>query len=388
MNPTAPRFTVLQSLRPIFPFLAVGGLIACGTLRDIGPESPAHTHTPGFADPAVDSYHGTFLAAVAYDYKSCRSCHGATLQGVGDAVACAQCHVGGAEACGTCHGQPPTTGAHAAHYPRFACETCHPVPARYDEPGHLQPRDAARVVLSGLARAGAIARAPRYENGRCVDSYCHGAQAPSWTGGPTQAACGTCHTNPPTGHYQGACVHCHAEVVDAQNTIRDARKHVDGRANAVDLSRGCTACHGPPQELGGAHTAHLLDNRVGRAVPCVTCHVVPERVDAPGHLDDIPGAEVIFSGLARAGGANPALAEGRCGNTYCHGATLRGGTYVAPTWTDGPRATACGACHGVPYPNHYGGVCADCHGAVVDRAYRIVRPALHMNGRVDFGDAP
>jgi hypothetical protein len=39
-------------------------------------------------------------------------------------------------------------------------------------------------------------------------------------------------------------------------------------------------------------------------------------------------------------------------------------------------------------PNHFGERCSDCHSAVVDRSNRIIRPDLHLNGRIDLGETP
>jgi predicted CxxxxCH...CXXCH cytochrome family protein len=281
------------------------------------------------------------------------------------------------------------------HAQRVPCASCHVVPAAYDSPGHIDGDGKAELVFGGLA----IARGatPRFENGRCSGTYCHGATlaggsnpAPSWTDGPGAVACGTCHAVPLSGHYGGASCHfCHGAVVDASRRILRPDLHPDGVVQAVDLSAECSACHGPPQDLGGAHAAHLAGAN-GRAVGCGECHRVPAEVAAPGHLDDTPGAEIAFGPLARTGRSAPAWdrAQQRCSGTYCHGATLRGGANRAPAWSGGPGEAPCGACHGVPMPNHYGERCSDCHGAVVDRGGRIVRPDLHVNGRIDFAEVP
>ena len=64
--------------------------------------------------------------------------------------------------------------------------------------------------------------------------------------------------------------------------------------------------------------------------------------------------ELAFGALATAGGKlAPTLdtATNRCGNLYCHGATLSGGMNVTPEWTKvGQGEAVCGTCHGVPPP--------------------------------------
>jgi hypothetical protein len=66
-----------------------------------------------------------------------------------------------------------------------------------------------------------------------------GAQAsPSWTGGPTEAACGTCHDIPPKGHVAALiteCYGCHGDVVDPTGGIIDRTKHVNGRMNRFNV---------------------------------------------------------------------------------------------------------------------------------------------------------
>ncbi len=68
-----------------------------------------------------------------------------------------------------------------------------------------------------------------------------GANAsPLWTGGSSEAACGTCHALPPTGHIPQtitACVNCHSPVVDATGNISDKTLHINGRINAFGTER-------------------------------------------------------------------------------------------------------------------------------------------------------
>lgn len=368
------------------------GTAGCGDLRPVASTGVAKTHVDGFADPTRAEFHGVYLKSKKYDYTPCRSCHGPELAGGSVGVPCSLCHNGGPTACTTCHGFPPTTGAHSAHLPRFPCGTCHVVPSSYEAPGHRDPRpgDKARITFSGLAVQAPAGVNARFEAGRCSGTYCHGAGSPVWTGGAPQAACGTCHTTPPAGHYPGTCNVCHAEVIDAAGRIINQAKHVNGSIQHVDLTQGCTPCHGFPPTTG-AHVAHITGGRVGRPVACNECHKVPTDVRSSGHLDDTsPGPEIVFGTLARSaadGREAPSYdrAAQRCSNVYCHGAALPGGVSPSPQWAAGSTATACGNCHGVPMPNHYGDRCSDCHSAVVDRSQRIIRPDLHINGRIDFG---
>jgi predicted CxxxxCH...CXXCH cytochrome family protein len=357
---------------------------ACGTLRD-DPRPVARIHAAGFADPSAADNHVGALRALNYPLPSCATCHGADFAGTANGPSCRTCHSEGPTACNVCHALPPATGAHPKHA-RYACETCHPVPAAWDAAGHLDGVAPAEVRLAGLAAARGAN--PGYSVAGCSSTYCHGPTSHvSWTAGPGAADCGTCHSIPPPNHHGNACEACHGEVVNRAREIVAPARHVDGRVDVRDLSAGCSACHGPPADLGGAHTAHL-SGRTGKALECADCHVVPQTIAAPAHLDGDGRAEIVFGARARADSSTPLWNGASCTGTYCHGATLRGAATPEPAWSGGGTQAACGACHGVPYPNHHGEVCSDCHGAVVDRAFRILRPDLHINGRVELGSAP
>jgi predicted CxxxxCH...CXXCH cytochrome family protein len=126
----------------------------------------------------------------------------------------------------------------------------------------------------------------------------------------------------------------------------------------------------------------------------VQCHVKPADALAPGHIDG--ELTVTFGGIAAQGVTVPPAwdrSTATCSSTYCHGATLAGGTNTAPIWTtvDGTQA-ACGTCHGIPpavwgheYPPIHGNnACTFCHYDVAnDRGTAITNPSLHVNGVVD-----
>jgi predicted CxxxxCH...CXXCH cytochrome family protein len=166
------------------------------------------------------------------------------------------------------------------------------------------------------------------------------------------------------------------------------------RAQDVPAVAGCADCHGgaanaaPPSGLGGiddgpavgAHQAHLTGARLGRAVACGECHLVPGTVDAPGHIDTPWPAEVQFGALASTGAA-PTYdrATAACNNTYCHGAG-------APAWTDldGSEA-ACGACHAMPPPPPHpaSNTCEACHAPVAGPNQTLADPSRHLDGTLD-----
>ncbi len=163
----------------------------------------------------------------------------------------------------------------------------------------------------------------------------------------------------------------------------------------------CVACHGgadnqtgaPPPSLSratdpsvpavGAHAAHVTAGSLARAFGCEECHPDP-RISPGRHMNG--QVDLAFGPLAATGGATPAYspADHGCRSTYCHGATLPGGTLKSPTWTtvDGSQA-GCGTCHGVPpggkHPQNPN--CGNCHPGYTQNS---VNPATHVNGTVDL----
>jgi predicted CxxxxCH...CXXCH cytochrome family protein len=205
-----------------------------------------------------------------------------------------------------------------------------------------------------------------------------------------------------------ACSICHSAVVGSDNaTIVDRARHVDGNVD-VSVPDNCSTCHGntknpaPPLDLSGssdtasagvgAHQTHVAGTGNSRRVPCGECHVVPNDVLSPGHLDSARPAELTFSGAALAFGAVPAYANGACGNTACHGAVFpnghaSGATSPSPVWTtvDGSQ-NACGACHSLPppRPHPYQSDCSQCHKDIAPGNLVFLRPELHVDGIVTF----
>jgi len=169
----------------------------------------------------------------------------------------------------------------------------------------------------------------------------------------------------------------------------------------------------------GAHTKHLSSNLLGKAVECSECHTVPNGFDDPSHLDQTPGAELVFRDLATLatnvpGGFNyqPSLgdfipnasfsfAQGTCANTYCHGYFKNGNLDNVVSFTAESQGSACGTCHGdpatgnpLPRTTSQGGVhpsnqnCEICHGDVVSvqgNNYTIIDKNKHINGKLNFG---
>jgi predicted CxxxxCH...CXXCH cytochrome family protein len=173
-------------------------------------------------------------------------------------------------------------GAHTVHATggpmaaAFDCGACHVKPTGILDAGHIDNAFATVTFGTLASRFGA---APTFSRttGTCSSTYCHGATirlqeqqqpgssprganvAPSWTQGPSQATCGTCHGLPPdTGmHWShvktGAigcvlpCSWCHAGYQDWPSTrdqaVPDKTRHVDG---VKDVIISPDAADGPP----------------------------------------------------------------------------------------------------------------------------------------------
>jgi predicted CxxxxCH...CXXCH cytochrome family protein len=395
---------------------------------------------PRDSEAACGSCHGLPPAAPHPSSTLCASCHGDVIDDR-MRIKAPELHVNGvvelrADACTQCHGRgddpaPPLdtrglsltsaigVGAHAAHLSGggssrpLACEECHRVPQAADDFGHADGLPA-EVELSGVAQA--QARAPTWDRATqsCMDGWCHAPGAsrgssPAWTSSAA-LGCADCHgLPPPSPHPQITdCSSCHGQVVAEDDvSILDRARHVDGTVD-VSFDASCTACHGgenpaPPRALNGAtqgpsvgaHQAHLAGSERARAVACVECHLVPERVLAPGHVDSFAPAEVTFSGVSLAFGAAPRYVAGSCSNTACHGGSFpvrgfdSGGTLTTPTWSvlDGSPA-ACGSCHGLPPPRphpYYAQDCGRCHENTSLDGKTFLRPELHVDGIVTFG---
>ena len=401
------------------------------------------TH-PRDSASACGSCHGLPPPAPHPRSDKCFACHGDVVDEARHIIH-PELHVDGKVeytplGCTTCHGSgedpaPPVdtrgdtavtfagVGAHQAHLRKnavgrpLACEECHVVPAAVDAMGHVD--GTAQVSLSSVGTSGGH-DAAHFDTASltCADTWCHGAAtmghgaSPVWTSS-APLACDSCHGAPPAAPHpqMSTCATCHGDIVNADGkTMKDPSRHVDGTID-VAVPDDCTACHGsdgnpaPPADTSGhtdttfsgvgAHRTHVLGTRRSRAVPCGECHVVPEHVLDPGHIDTARPAEVRFTGVALAYGGAPAYENGSCRDTSCHGAEFAdgndsGGTNTAPTWTkvDGSQAP-CGACHSLPPPRPHpylelNPVCNDCHKDINRDNKTFSHPELHVDGKVTF----
>jgi predicted CxxxxCH...CXXCH cytochrome family protein len=179
-----------------------------------------------------------------------------------------------------------------------------------------------------------------------------------WTGGASQAACGTCHGTPPGGSHPivtgglPACNTCHSQTVDANGNIippASGGKHLDGIVEASGhsadwMNQSSTGFHAYSANQGlascqGCHGVDLEGGSVG--VACASCHGSGWKTNCV----------MCHGGVDNSTGAPPSP-------TWGHGDPSRGGGTPDPVrvgahtihLTGGPMAGAfeCAVCHTVP----------------------------------------
>jgi predicted CxxxxCH...CXXCH cytochrome family protein len=386
-------------------------------------------------------FHGTELKRSHWDLEACARCHGADFAGGKASASCLNCHTNGPTACQTCHRSDPVSGAHLTHSKApvterpSRCNDCHRVPLVWNEPGHLftaDGRPVERAVVTFGAAASVDGGIPMWDGVGCSSVACHGGgfddtQArqprPQWVN-PTPATtqCNSCHGTPPSNHGpEQRCELCHARVAASGLTLIDKIRHLDGVVDVGNGSGTCAACHADGKTIPfadtegstdtslvtvGAHDSHLhAPHALSAPMACGECHRIPLQVMDPGHIDNMPPAQVFPSdgqhGLAWADNTTPAFdpATVTC-TTYCHGGgeKLQRDTSVsisrAPRWTDvGSGAASCARCHGIPPQDNAHTAemtlngCVECHAGAVDEFGRVLfapnGASLHINGVID-----
>ncbi|MDF1611723.1 CxxxxCH/CxxCH domain c-type cytochrome [Stygiobacter electus] len=240
-------------------------------------------HNKQINDPTSQNFHGKYVASKNWNMNECQKCHGEFYAGGTSSPTCYTCHKDGAgpEACNTCHGDftkanliappralnnatattDPGVGAHSLHLTQIKiapanvkCEECHTIPKTFRSEGHIDSTPKAEVIFKGQPANSKY----DFTTFKCSNTYCHGNFefskstsnysfiytddkiignnfSPQWNKvDGTQAACGTCHGLPPTGHQAEsltACSTCHTGVVDDTGKIIDPSKHMNGKKN-------------------------------------------------------------------------------------------------------------------------------------------------------------
>lgn len=366
----------------------------------------------------------------------CGQCHPTMNPGAGMVIAYPELHIDGhldvvnTAACDSCHGSngqasPPTSttgetatttrgvGAHAQHmtgssswHAPLDCTNCHRVPAGINDQGHIDSALPAELTWGPLAGNGT------WNGTTCTNTYCHGGTATPLKGGTasspvwaqvdgTQSQCGSCHGEPPPAPHpqNNNCGTCHPTMTPGAGlVIAYPALHIDGKVDLID-DQACNSCHGsatsdaPPQDTTGgtstnlrsvgAHQNHLVPSTWRKDMTCADCHRVPAAVGAIGHVDTPLPAELTFGTLA----GNATWNGATCNNTYCHGATLSGGTSTNPLWTviNGAQGQ-CGSCHGSPPPPPHpvDADCGKCHDTMTAGGGLVITdPARHIDGNLD-----
>ena len=415
-----------------------GSQSTCGSCHGLPPPSPHpqdadcgkchNTMTPGGGLVITDPTRHIDGNLDVDDDKPCNYCHGnatATPSSNSDPV-----NAPPLDTLGNSSTVDRGVGAHQSHlspsslfFKAIVCSDCHTVPATVNSVGHID--HSLPAYLNFSARAGS---SPTWNGAICSNVYCHGSTLTDGTTGAggkatspiwakvdgSQAACNSCHGNPPPApHPQNAtdCGTCHTDVMVGSPTVfTTPSMHIDGNVD-VNADQACNSCHGdhtstptsgsdpvnaPPTDTTGgtlttlrgvgAHQAHLAGGSTWHAtVNCVECHAVPTSVE-PHASQPLP-AVMSFSGVAATGTGT--TWDGANCSSYCHGSTLAaGGTDTSPDWTlvDGSQEQ-CTSCHGDPPPAPHpqnAADCGTCHmDVMVGSPTVFTAPSMHIDGTVE-----
>ncbi|MGC4121181.1 MAG: CxxxxCH/CxxCH domain-containing protein [Myxococcales bacterium] len=295
-------------------------------------------------------------------------CHGGSLHG-GTIPEPVWTQVDGTQAkCGTCHGLPPP----APHTTSTNCHDCHPDTVKADGTLDLAKSKHLDGIVEGNQAhpngwSGGSMHGPAAKANLVSCKTCHGDDL---TGGTSGVSCNKCHNG-----WQSNCVFCHGGL---DNQTGAPPVDSTGRSETTRLGVG-------------AHSAHVADSDLRKAMACTECHTVPADAFSAGHLNGT--AAVTFGSLAKTGNLSPTWdsANAKCSSTWCHGAGLKGGTITAPQWTKVDDTQAeCGTCHGNPpvAPHPANSNCNQCHPQTVRADGKIdVAGGKHVDGELQLTNA-
>lgn len=233
---------------------------------------------------------------------------------------------------------------------------------------------------------------------------CHGRD---YEGGISKESCNNCHHNQ---NGPEACNTCHGDFNNMTRIFppEDLKENVSSEFAGV-----------------GLHEMHLASGSIGD-VRCNSCHVIPQNIFSPGHLDSAiihlsygtflaqadSTAEVIFGDIGRRylqTGSEPVFERENysCSNTYCHGnfeflkseaislnqfayeSDRMTGNNITVNWLNTDNTPACGTCHDLPPKGHIPAEitsCYFCHGDVIDENGNIIDETKHVNGQKEARD--
>ncbi len=320
--------------RPVWTRVGTGEA-SCGSCHGVPPPAP-HPANPncaachaGYTQTSVNLQTHLNGKPDVSGSLSCTSCHGDASRTVAPA----------APPFGT-RGETATTqravGAHQAHLggtslaAPVACTECHAVPTSSSHAnGVVDLRFGALATRAGKVSA--------TFSGTTCSNYCHGASlaggsntTPLWTGGDSQATCGTCHGLPPPSPHPAVaggipgCATCHDETVSASGTLippATGGKHLNG-----SVEGGCEGCHTLPANGNYWHSGN--HGGISSYNTCQLCHE-----DAVGLTS--PGGVVTDVALSTATSCGPQRDQ-PCAASHNDGVVT-----VTPIWSN-----ACLNCHG------------------------------------------
>lgn len=200
-----------------------------------------------------------------------------------------------------------------------------------------------------------------------------------------------------------ACSECHGANLDGAGAAAGATGCTFCHLSSLPTTeKNCTSCHSAPPSGGAypdtarAHPAHAALNTNDI---CEECHTglgsvtLDHFLRSRNHTASVQPGAVRFGAFARTGGADPVYNDAalQCTNTYCHGATLAGGSNTSPRWDEGAYLTpaGCATCHGFPPPTAAhagiaaGAACKTCHQHVNAANTDFDDPTRHVNGVID-----
>jgi predicted CxxxxCH...CXXCH cytochrome family protein len=259
--------------------------------------------------------------------------------------------------CTSCHSQDGTAmtmGSHNTHATgtslNLTCDKCHGSITSTNHMNGSVRWDLGLLTTSPSATYQAVGGvtgkngetnklAPSTQYGSCSSIICHGQGSPTW--GAKSAA-------PVNGfpYSTAQCGKCHS----MQGDVSTANPFYSTAIPKVIVKTDAKV---------GAHTSHLAS--VGSAsVLCLDCHGNVTLVSAANHMNGT--TNFVWSDLATHTvptdptniPLKPSYLNGTCSNTYCHGATLSGGTNKTPSWNSQTylpatlSPAACATCHGFP----------------------------------------
>ncbi|MBI5441689.1 MAG: hypothetical protein HY900_10840 [Deltaproteobacteria bacterium] len=264
-----------------------------------------------------------------------------------------------------------SAGRHAAGY--VMCYSCHVGANAGGHPGDVGVSTVSRTTYAWLYTTRG------YAAGTNFCAQCH-ADAEQFVEDFQRSIHSTAPGAP------GTCSGCHGDAHAASGAVSCAGCHSDGagcisaHTFAGSANTSCWDCH-EPHTAGtapsGGHAIHLSNG-----LSCSACHAQV--------CSSSPAPNVVFAGLATAGGAVPAWnpIDRTCSNVYCHGDNTLPieWTYVDPS-AQRPPEVRCAPCHGYPpaspHPQMTG--CDLCHSTTVLPDGSIdVAGGKHLNGALDF----